>query len=79
MHSSSLRSGFTEALSRCLMLNFPVPYQVLLKGVEFPGNGSNVGESKSPIPGEFRLLSDELLARDARTACQWQSFVSACL
>ncbi|KAI0681745.1 fungal versatile peroxidase from pleurotus Eryngii [Earliella scabrosa] len=50
--------------------------EVLLKGVEFPGNGSNVGESKSPIPGEFRLLSDELLARDARTACQWQSFVT---
>ncbi|KAI0767406.1 fungal versatile peroxidase from pleurotus Eryngii [Fomes fomentarius] len=50
--------------------------ETLLKGVEFPGNGSNVGEAKSPYPGEFRLLSDEVIARDMRTACQWQSFVT---
>ncbi|KAI0752675.1 fungal versatile peroxidase from pleurotus Eryngii [Daedaleopsis nitida] len=50
--------------------------ETLLKGVSFPGNGSNVGEAESPYPGEFRLLSDQLLARDARTACQWQSFIT---
>jgi len=42
-----------------------------------PGNGTTLqkGEAKAPLPGEFRLLSDALLARDSRTACQWQSFV----
>ena len=51
--------------------------QTLLKGTSFPGNGSNVGEAESPYPGEFRLLSDQVIARDSRTACEWQSFVSA--
>lgn len=31
----------------------------------------------SPLRGEIRLQSDFLLARDSRTACEWQSFVSA--
>ena len=30
------------------------------------------GEDMSPLPGEFRLLSDRLFARDSRTACFWQ-------
>nr|AZJ17938.1 manganese peroxidase [Irpex lacteus] len=50
--------------------------QTLLKGTLFPGNGSNVGELQSPLRGEFRLQSDALLARDPRTACEWQSFVN---
>nr|AQT03612.1 manganese peroxidase 1 [Irpex lacteus] len=50
--------------------------ETLLKGTLFPGNGSNVGELQSPLRGEFRLQSDALLARDPRTACEWQSFVN---
>jgi len=56
--------------------------EVLLKGIGFPGEGNQLGESLSPLPqgtdpniGEVRILSDEALARDARTACTWQSFV----
>ncbi|TBU22010.1 fungal versatile peroxidase from pleurotus Eryngii [Dichomitus squalens] len=50
--------------------------ETLLKGTSFPGNGSNVGEAESPYPGEFRLLSDQVIARDSRTACEWQSFIT---
>ncbi|KAJ3485331.1 hypothetical protein NLI96_g5044 [Meripilus lineatus] len=50
--------------------------ETLLQGTLFPGNGSNVGEVESPLNGEVRLQSDFLLARDSRTACQWQSFVA---
>ncbi|KAI0788308.1 manganese peroxidase 2 [Fomes fomentarius] len=46
-----------------------------LRGTLFPGNGSNQGESLSPLRGEIRLQSDHDLARDSRTACEWQSFV----
>ena len=42
-----------------------------------------VGEVESPLPvgsgldvGELRLQSDFLLARDPRTACEWQGFVN---
>ncbi|KAH8101633.1 manganese peroxidase 1 [Cristinia sonorae] len=49
--------------------------ETLLKGTAFPGNGPNVGEVKSPLAGEFRLQSDFAIARDPRTACEWQSFV----
>ena len=54
--------------------------EVLLKGVGFPGTANNTGEVESPIPasGEMRLQSDFRLARDARTACEWQSMVSKC-
>ncbi|KAF7360776.1 Peroxidase [Mycena venus] len=44
-----------------------------LRGIVFPGNGSNVGEAEAPLHGEMRLLSDSSLARDSRTACAWQS------
>ncbi|RPD55001.1 manganese peroxidase isozyme precursor [Lentinus tigrinus ALCF2SS1-7] len=47
-----------------------------LKGTLFPGNGSNQGEVMSPLAGEIRLQSDHDLARDSRTACEWQSFVN---
>ena len=52
--------------------------EVLLKGVGFPGTANNTGEVESPIPasGEMRLQSDFELARDPRTACEWQSMVS---
>ncbi|KAF7300884.1 Peroxidase [Mycena kentingensis (nom. inval.)] len=53
-----------------------VVVETLLKGTAFPGNGSNVGELASPLAGEFRLQSDALIARDSRTACEWQSFIT---
>lgn len=64
--------------------------EVLLKGTGFPGTDNNTGEVASPLPlgdtstggndtGELRLQSDFALARDERTACFWQGFVSTCL
>ena len=52
--------------------------EVLLKGTGFPGTANNTGEVESPLPkqGEMRLQSDFLLARDPRTACEWQSMVN---
>ncbi|RPD63886.1 manganese peroxidase isozyme precursor [Lentinus tigrinus ALCF2SS1-6] len=50
--------------------------ETLLKGTLFPGNGSNPGEVESPLAGELRLQSDAAIARDSRTACEWQSFVT---
>ena len=51
--------------------------EVLLKGVGFPFNVTNPtgGEVESPLPaeGEVRLQSDFALARDNRTACDWQN------
>ncbi|EKM51408.1 uncharacterized protein PHACADRAFT_213241 [Phanerochaete carnosa HHB-10118-sp] len=47
-----------------------------LRGTLFPGSGGNQGEVESGIPGEMRLQSDSLIARDSRTACEWQSFVN---
>lgn len=47
-----------------------------LKGTLFPGTAGNQGEAQSPLGGEIRLQSDADLARDSRTACEWQSFVS---
>ncbi|KAF5335228.1 hypothetical protein D9758_014767 [Tetrapyrgos nigripes] len=46
-----------------------------LRGTLFPGNGPNQGEVESPLGGEIRLQSDSELARDSRTACEWQSMV----
>lgn len=48
---------------------------VQLRGTLFPGTGGNQGEVQSPLHGEIRLQSDHDLARDSRTACEWQSFV----
>ncbi|KAJ7917467.1 fungal versatile peroxidase from pleurotus Eryngii [Mycena leptocephala] len=48
----------------------------LLTGTAFPGNGSQTGEVLSPLAGELRLQSDFAIARDSRTACEWQSFVT---
>lgn len=46
-----------------------------LRGTSFPGSGGNQGEVESPLAGEMRLQSDHTIARDSRTACEWQSFV----
>ncbi|CAL1697138.1 unnamed protein product [Somion occarium] len=50
--------------------------ETLLEGTEPVGNGTALGERSSPIPGEFRLQSDIVLARDIRSACEWQSFIT---
>ena len=47
-----------------------------LRGQTFPGVGGVQGEVTSPLRGEMRLQSDHLLARDSRTACEWQSFTN---
>ncbi|OSD00433.1 class II peroxidase [Trametes coccinea BRFM310] len=47
-----------------------------LRGTLFPGDGPNKGEVLSPLRGEMRLQSDFAIARDSRTACEWQSFVN---
>jgi manganese peroxidase len=47
-----------------------------LRGTLFPGTGGNQGEVQSPLRGEIRLQSDSELARDSRTACEWQSMVN---
>ncbi|KAF7342476.1 Peroxidase [Mycena venus] len=50
--------------------------ETLLTGTAFPGHGSHTGEVVSPLRGEFRLQSDFAFARDSRTACEWQSFIT---
>ncbi|KAI0753424.1 peroxidase MNP1 [Daedaleopsis nitida] len=47
-----------------------------LVGTSFPGVANVTGEVLSPIRGEMRLQSDHLIARDSRTACEWQSFTN---
>ncbi|TDL14166.1 heme peroxidase [Rickenella mellea] len=51
--------------------------EVLLKCNSVPGTSGNIGEALSPLgkEGEMRLQSDFALARDSRTACEWQSMV----
>jgi len=51
--------------------------ETMLKGTMFPdGVPGNQGSVKSPLAGEVRISSDENLARDPRTACEWQSFAT---
>lgn len=49
--------------------------QVLLVGDIVQGNGTGFASTPSGIEGEFRMLSDSAIARDARTACKWQSLI----
>ncbi|KAH8813607.1 heme peroxidase [Flagelloscypha sp. PMI_526] len=49
--------------------------ETLLKGTMWAGEPKVPGESKTAIPGTFRLQSDGLIARDPRTACEWQNFI----
>ena len=46
--------------------------EVMLRGTLFPGDGPNPGEEQSPLPGEFRLLSDPVFDRGNETASRWQ-------
>lgn len=39
-------------------------------------NQASQGEVEAPIKGEMRLQSDHNFARNSRTSCEWQSFVS---
>jgi hypothetical protein len=48
--------------------------EVQLRGTLFPGDGDHQGQVMSPLPGEFRLQSDHLFARDSLTNCFWQQF-----
>ena len=73
--SSSSRWVAASSVCWTLVLIYSI-VQTLLKGVLFPGSGPNDGEVLSPLAGEFRLFSDFELARDERTACEWQSFIS---
>ncbi|KAI8992985.1 lignin peroxidase isozyme [Trametes punicea] len=50
--------------------------ETTLKGTLFPGDGPNQGEVESPLRGELRLQSDFAIARDNRSACEWQSFIN---
>ncbi|KAF7349708.1 Peroxidase [Mycena sanguinolenta] len=50
--------------------------EMQLRGVLFPGHGSNPGQVESPLEGIIRLNTDATLARDDRTSCTWQSFVN---
>ncbi|KAG6910464.1 vacuolar protein sorting-associated protein 1 [Tephrocybe rancida] len=51
--------------------------ETLLKGNLTPGDRLNVGQVASPLAGEFRLQSDFGLARDSRTACEWQALATS--
>ncbi|KAI0743420.1 heme peroxidase [Daedaleopsis nitida] len=48
--------------------------EMQLRGQTFPGQSGVHGTVTSPLRGEMRLQSDHLLARNWRTACEWQSF-----
>ncbi|KAJ7674064.1 manganese peroxidase [Mycena polygramma] len=48
--------------------------EVQLRGTQFPGSQPGQGEVESAVAGEMRLQSDSLIARDAATSCDWQSF-----
>ncbi|KAH8091363.1 manganese peroxidase 2 [Cristinia sonorae] len=50
--------------------------ETLLEGTHYPGDSSALAEDKSPLRGQFRIHSDGLLARDHRSACEWQSFIT---
>ncbi|KAI0298624.1 manganese peroxidase 3 [Russula brevipes] len=51
--------------------------ETLLKGERYPGNGDHKGERPAPgaLKGEMRLESDYAIARDPRTACEWQRHI----
>ncbi|KAK0226411.1 manganese dependent peroxidase 1 [Armillaria fumosa] len=50
--------------------------EVQMHGTLFPGTAGNQGEVESAIQGEIRLQSDAEIARDSRTACEWQSLMT---
>ncbi|ESK91435.1 manganese peroxidase [Moniliophthora roreri MCA 2997] len=50
--------------------------ETLLKGTVQPPNGTQPGAALPPLRGAFRLASDAALARDPRTSCRWQSYIT---
>jgi len=46
-----------------------------LSGTVYAGKTGHFGEAMSPLPGELRLESDNLLATDDSTSCLWQANV----
>jgi len=50
--------------------------EVLLKGFNLPGTAGNQGEVETAVQGTLRLQSDDLIARDSRTACFWQDLAT---
>lgn len=50
--------------------------ETLLKGFTLPGSAGNQGEVESAVQGVLRLQSDDLIARDSRTACFWQDLAT---
>jgi len=50
--------------------------EVQMRGTFFAGGKANVGQVMAGLPGEMRLLSDHLLARDSATSCFWQSLAN---
>nr|AFK91530.1 manganese peroxidase 2 [Cerrena unicolor]AFR51951.1 manganese peroxidase 2 [Cerrena unicolor] len=74
----SINPGFNSAPLDSTPQDFDGQFfvETLLRGTEPAGNGTEQGEASSPLPGEFRLQSDVLLARDPRSACEWQSMIN---
>ncbi|KZV98007.1 manganese peroxidase [Exidia glandulosa HHB12029] len=78
-HSIAAQDQVEPAIARSPFDSTPAAFdsqvflETLLKGTAFPGDGAHQGESESPLPGEFRLESDDAIARDSRTACTWQA------
>ena len=54
--------------SATLLLISISTHQTLLNGTDWPGDGEHIGEAKSPLDGEFRLLADHRLARSGTLA-----------
>ncbi|OBZ67236.1 Versatile peroxidase VPL1 [Grifola frondosa] len=73
-------AGFSAVELVWLLVSHTVAAQeridtTLLNGTMVPRDGIKTGESPSPYPGEFRLQSDFEVARDSRTACEWQNMI----
>nr|CAA50060.1 peroxidase [Coprinopsis cinerea] len=82
-HSLASQEGLNSAIFRSPLDSTPQVFdtqfyiETLLKGTTQPGPSLGFAEELSPFPGEFRMRSDALLARDSRTACRWQSMTSS--
>ncbi|OCH91249.1 heme peroxidase [Obba rivulosa] len=55
---------------------FHLGVRTSLRGTAYPGPGRSQFEAMSSNKVEFRITSDDALARHALTACIWQSFVA---
>ncbi len=83
-HSKYLDPNVTSATLDSTPSVFDTQFhlEILLQGEGYPGPGGQdrhvQGEVKSPLPkqNELRLQSDAKVARDIRTACEWQRMIS---